>query len=227
MTSVNQAAWVPGTNTYRFGHESIDKIPVTGAPADTNFRRWAMLHDGSNYRMYCFRGSTRNTLYQFAWNGNSYHYGHNSMPVLTLTNIPIDADAGSFAMLHSGSHYHLYLRRLGDPTTLYQFLWAEGTTTYKYAEAPAVPAPGIAGFPSDTDYARWMMLHDGQVYRHYAFKLGSNSKVYQGAWNGSEYVYGYKSMPVLELEGTPNDSNLASAAMLHDGTTYRLYMQML
>ncbi|KIG17135.1 hypothetical protein DB30_03732 [Enhygromyxa salina] len=184
-----------------------------------------MLHDGSNYRMYFFKGSTNNKLYQFAWNGKSYAYGHNSIPELTLTNIPADADAGSFSMVHSGKLYHLYLRRLGDPTTLYQFLYVPGTSNYKYAQPPAIPTLTCTGFPSDTDWARWMMLHDNNAYRLYAFKLGSNTQFYQSSFNGSTYAYGHNSMPVLNLEGTPANCNLSSAAMLHDNAAYRFYMQ--
>lgn len=227
MSSVNQAAYVPGTTTYRFGFDSIPNIPITGAPGDTNWRRWTMLHDGTAYRMYFFKGSTRDRIYQFAWNGSSYQYGHNSIPELTLTNIPTDADPSSFSMLHSGSYYHLYLRRLGDPTTLYQFLWVPGTTTYQYGRSPAIPQLPVVGFPGDTDWARWSMLHDGRAYRLYAFKLGSNTQFYQGAWNGSQYQYGHDSINVLTLDGTPANSNLASMAMLHDGRAYRFYFQTL
>lgn len=225
MSSVNQASWVPGTTIYRFGFNSIPNIPIVGAPADTNFRRWSMLHDGRDYRMYFFRGSTRDTLYQFAWNGRAYEYGHNSIPVLTLTNIPADADPSSFCMLHSGSYYHLYLRRLGDPTVLYQFLFVPGTTTYNFGQPPAIPVLGVQGYPADTDWARWMMLHDNVSYRLYAFKLGSNTEFYQGSWDGSRYLYGHNSIPVLNLDGAPSNSNRASAAMLHDGAAYRFYFQ--
>ena len=52
MSSVNQGAWVPLTTRYEYGYRSIPNIPITGAPPDTNFSRWAMLHDGSAYRLY-------------------------------------------------------------------------------------------------------------------------------------------------------------------------------
>jgi hypothetical protein len=227
MSSVNQFAWVSGSTEYRFGHRSIPNIPITGAPADTNFRRSAMLHDGAVYRMYFFKGSTNNKLYQFGWNGTSYDWGHRSIPELTLMNIPADADASSFSMLHSGSTYHLYLRQLGNPQLLYQFGWAPGTTNYEFGRSPLIPSLSVAGFPADTDWARWMMLHDGAAYRHYAFRLGSNTEFYQGSWNAGagQYQYAYNSIPILNLTGTPANSKLASAAMLHDGTDYRLYLQ--
>ena len=227
MSSINQAAFIEGTSTYRFGYNSIPNIAITGAPADTNFRRWSMLHDGKDYRMYFFKGSSRDKLYQFAWNGNSYHYGHNSIPELSLTNMPADADPSSFSMLHSGPYYHLYLRRLGDPTTLYQFGFVPGTQTYKFGSAPLIPSLKVAGFPSDTDWARWTMLHDNATYRLYAFKLGSNTQLYQGSWDGNRYVYGHASIPLLTLEGTPSNSDLFSPAMLHDDANYRFYLQTL
>src|ERR1700754_2870147 len=111
MSSVNQAAWVPSSANYQFGYNSIPNIPITGAPADTNWRRWSMLYDGSVYRMYFFKGGTRDTLYQVGWNGSSYAFGHLSTRVLPLPNIPADADISSFSMLNSGPYYHLYLRQ--------------------------------------------------------------------------------------------------------------------
>jgi len=227
MTSLNQGAWIPGTNEYRFGFNSIPTLAITGAPADANFARWAMLHDGTAYRLYCFKASTSDTLYQFGWNGSSYAFGYNSIPVLTLTGAPADVDAGSISMLHSGNAYHAYLRRLGDPTTLYQFIWVPGTTTYVWGAANYLPTLRVTGFPSDTDWSRWEMLHDGAAYRLYAFHYGSNDRLSQGSWNAAaaEYQYTYNSIPELELVGFPADSDVGRSAMLHDGAAYRFYFQ--
>lgn len=229
MLSLNQGAWVSGSDKYEYGYNSIPNIPITGAPADANFRRWSMLHDGSAYRLYVFKGSTRDTLYQFSWNGSSYAYGHNSIPILTLTNAPADADSSSISMLHSGGAYHAYLRRLGDPTTLYQFIWVPGTTTYQWSYANYIPSPRVTGFPADTDWSRWTMLHDGSAYRIYAFHYGHNDQLAQGSWNSSAqaYQYAYNSIPELKLVNFPSNSDVGRAAMLHDGTNYRFYFQTL
>lgn len=226
-SSVNQGAWRPGTNDYEYGFRSIPNIAITGAPGDTNLRRWAMLHDGSHYRMYFFRGSTADTLYQFAWNGSSYEFGHDSIPQLTLTNAPSDADASSFSMLHSGGTYHAYLRRLGDPETLYQFVWQSGTTTYEWGAGPWLGALPVTGFPNDTDWSRWQMLHDGDRYRIYAFRHGSTTQIYQGSWNpaAGAYQFGFQSIDVLDLVGFPASSDPGRPAMLHDGSDYRFYFQ--
>lgn len=227
--SVNQGAWRPGTNNYEFDYRSIPNIAITDAPADVNLRRWAMLHDGRAYRMYFFKGSSVDTLYQFAWNGSSYEFGHNSIPELNLIGAPADADASSLSMLHSGGNYHAYLRKLGDPETLYQFVWQPGTNKYEWNVNPWLPELPVTGFPDDVDWSRWQMLHDGSRYRIYAFRYGSNDQIYQGAWNSSvgAYQYGYRSIDVLDLVGFPSSSDVGRPAMLHDGSNYRFYFQTL
>ena len=231
MSSVNQFVYVNGTTTYVYGAGgAIPNIPITGAPADTNFRRFAMLNDGTTYRMYFFKGSTNNMLYQFGFNGASYAYGHNSIPVLTLTHIPADADLSSFGMLWdpSTSAYRLYGRRLGAPEVLYQAAYVPGSTNYQfgYNSIPAIP---VTGFPHDTDWSRWNMLHDGSAYRIYTMKLGSNITLYQGSYNpaATAYQYAHNSIPVLTLQGTPANSNLGMFAMAYGQSAYRFYFQTL
>lgn len=226
MPSLNQFAWVAGTTTYQFGHHSIPNIPVTDAPADANLSRWSMLHDNSTYRFYCFRGSLSNTLYQFGFNGSSYAYGHNSIPELTLVDFPSNTDASSFAMLHDDSNYRLYMRRLGHRQTLYQAAWVPATTTYRFGYN-SIPSIQVTGFPPDTDWSRWGMLHDGLAYRFYAFRLGTNNQFYQGSFNRATnaYEYAFNSIPELTLIGTPPNSDTSSAALLHDNADYRFYFQ--
>ena len=225
MTSVNQAVYISGS-TYGFGGDKALTLPITGAPSDTNWRRWSMLYDGSDYRMYFFKGSTNNTIYQFAWDGSSYKYGHNSAPELTLTKVPADADANTFSMVHGQGNYRLYLRQVGNPNLLYQFGWLPGTTNYELGYG-SITELTVSGFPADTDWHRWSMLNDDDHYRIYAFKLGSNTEFYQGAWDGRVYKYGHNSTKVFSLEGTPANTNLTSMSMLYDNADYRLYMQTL
>ena len=225
-SSLYQGSWIPGTSNYEYGYNSIPNVPITGAPADADFSRFSMLYDGNAYRLYVFRGGTSNTLYQFSWDGSSYAYGNNSIPVLTLTNAPGDADASSISMLHEGSTYHAYLRRLGDPATLYQFIWIPGTSTYQYGSPGYYPSLPVTGFPADTDWSRWTMLHDASTYRIYAFRNGENDLIRQGSWNAaaSAYQYAFDSIPELNLVDFPANSNFGRAAMLYDGA-YRFYFQ--
>ncbi|MGD1701186.1 hypothetical protein [Dapis sp. BLCC M229] len=96
MTFINQALYVPNSTTYKFLSDAGADLSVVDAPSDANWRRWSMLHDGSDYRMYCFKGTTSDTLYQFGWDGSSYKYGHNSYRVLTISGIPDDADTSGY-----------------------------------------------------------------------------------------------------------------------------------
>ena len=226
--SLKQFAYVPGTNIYKFGYNSIASMPITGAPSDTCWSRWAMLHDGSAYRLYFFKDSTHDTLYQFSFNRatNSYEFGYDSIPILKLTGIPSDACSSSFAMLHDGDTYRLYLRRLGFPTTLYQFAFNRASNNYEYGYN-SIPVMNVIDAPENVDWSRWGMLHDNGAYRLYAMQLGNNTEINQAAFNPSirQYQFGYNSIPELSLEGTPSDGSLAEFAMLFDGEDYRLYLQ--
>ncbi|MCB9717111.1 MAG: hypothetical protein H6712_24865 [Myxococcales bacterium] len=222
--ALHQFAWVQGTSNYRYGHHSAPYIGITAGPADTDLSRFAMLHDGSAYRLYCGKTGSGDTLYQFSFDGSSYAYGHRSAPQLTLTGFPADTDPASFSMSHDGTHYQVWRRRTGDPLTLYRGTFTPGTTSYAYSSSPA--SFSVTGFPADTDWARWDTLHDGTQERLFAFKQGSHTKIYQGSLDPAThaFVYGRNSSDMTLLAG-PSNSNSSRSAMLHDGTDYRLYMQ--
>ena len=112
QTSLNQAAYVNGTSEYRFGHNSIPNMKVTGSPQSVGFGRVAMLHDGSTYRLYLPKFGSKDTLYQFGFNRatNAYEYGYNSIRELKIVGMPADANTNSYSMLHDGQDYRLYMR---------------------------------------------------------------------------------------------------------------------
>lgn len=103
---------MPGTTTYRFGFRSIPRIPVTGFPADTDWSRWAMLHDGRRYRFYAFKAGTDDRLYQGAFRpaGRAYEFAFDSIRELTLVGAPANSDPRSAAMLHDGANYRFYFQ---------------------------------------------------------------------------------------------------------------------
>ena len=47
--------------------------------------------------------------------------------------------------------------------------------------------------------------------------------LYQAAFNGTEYEYGYSSKPRIEITGAPDDIDWNRWSMLHDGGNYRLF----
>ena len=87
---------------------SINVIGMSGAPADADLSRWAMLYDGSVYRQYVGRVGDSTTLYQFGFNGASYDFGHRSIPQLSVQGMPDTSDTTSFSMLHDGADYRFY-----------------------------------------------------------------------------------------------------------------------
>ncbi len=224
--SLNQAAFRTGTSNYVFGLNSIANIKLAKAPSDTDYSRWAMLHDGSRYRLYFFKKSSNTMLYQFAFNPATgrYEYGFSSIPNLKITGAPADANPSSFAMLHDGNRYRLYMRGNNNPSRLYQFAFNPSTSNYEFGFS-SINQINITGSPADVDLSRWAMLHDGTDYRFYAFRAGSNTRFYQYAFNGSSYAFGFKSINQLTLQGLPSNTNSSSFAMLHDGSNFRFYQQ--
>jgi hypothetical protein len=226
--SLNQAGYNVSTQSYQYGYESIPNINITGAPADLDWSRWAMLHDGRMYRLLFFKVGTNDTLYQFGFNPRSsdYEFGYLSVPEeLKIAGVPTDADPTSFAMLHDGTRYRLYMRSLSNPARIYQFAYNSATRRYEYGFAGAIPRIDVTGAPADVDWDRWGMLHDGTTYRHYAMRKGSNTQMYQFGYNTAAraYQYGFNSIPVLTVQNMPQDSDTNNFAMLHDGSHYRFY----
>ncbi|MEM6996534.1 MAG: hypothetical protein AAF721_38885, partial [Myxococcota bacterium] len=223
--SLNQAAYVPGTTEYEFGFNSIPTIPITGAPADTDFTRSAMLHDGDTYRLYFMPEGEDDAVYQFGFDAaaGAYDYGFNSIPTIPVTGAPDAADTSSFAMLHDGDTYRLYFLSEDATLRVYQFGFdpAEGEYIYGYNSIPQI---NIVGTPAGADWDGWGMLHDGDTYRLYAFGSAAHDTIVQHGFDGANYTWGSNSIPTLDLTMIPADSNTDDFAMLHDGADYRFYM---
>eukprot|EP00178_Gracilaria_changii_P004674 TRINITY_DN17611_c0_g1_i1.p1 TRINITY_DN17611_c0_g1~~TRINITY_DN17611_c0_g1_i1.p1 ORF type:complete len:224 (-),score=16.63 TRINITY_DN17611_c0_g1_i1:198-869(-) len=219
--SLHQYAYVSGTTEYKYGHNSIPQVETAGAPDDANYARSAMLYGDNKYRYYCFKGSSTDTIYQFAWNGRAYEYGYGgAIPELKITGLPDDACPSKFAMLHDGGAYRLYVQKLGHPV-LYQCAWNGSSYAYGHNSIPEIK---ITDFPADADLNRWDMLHDGSDYRLYCMSFTNPTCVYQGAFSGGSYAFGAKSIPKLTLTNSPDSVSYSEICMLYDGSTYRMYI---
>jgi len=141
---------------------------IADAPANADYTRWAMLHDGAVYRLYLFKQNTNDTLYQFSFNARTgqYEYGHQSIPELKLTNIPDDADTSRFAMLHDGSTYRLYFRARLNTFTMYQFGYNPSSIDYEFGYS-SIPQLSVTDTPAGSIKDDFAMLHDGTDYRFY------------------------------------------------------------
>ncbi len=196
LVSLEQAAF----DGSRYGYGALgatEQITITGAPDDADASRWAMLHDGTTYRLYCMRLGDDTTLYQFGFNGSSYEYGYSSIPQIDITGTPPGADTSSIAMLHDGTDYRLYMRDR------------------------SIPRIGTTNLPADADLGRWAMLYDGSVYRQYVAQAGSATTLYQFGFDGRSYEFGYRAIPEIEVVNMPSAGS--PFAMVHSGDLYRFY----
>lgn len=108
---------------------------------------------------------------------------------------------------------------------LYQFSYSEESNAYQYGNN-SIAEIKVTGFPEDTDYSKWSMLHDKGNYRICFLKKNDCNTLYQGAYNSSEgeYQFGFNSEPEVNIQGLPSKANSSNFSMLHDGDSYRLYM---
>lgn len=223
---VNQAAYQKGTTSYVFGHRSISNLTITNAPVDTDWNRWAMMYDrnGGAYRLFFFKAGTNDILYQFGFNktANAYQFGYQAIPALRILGIPYDTNTSQFSVLHDGVSYKLYMPRRSEPATYYVFAFNINSKHYEYTKKSL----NITGMPSDTDWQRTSILHDGVDYRFFAMRSGTNHLFYQAAYNptAGNFQYSFRSIPMLSLVGTPPNSNTKAFSMLFDGTDYRFYL---
>lgn len=217
-----QVASYSGDGVY--GANATRSIEVVNAPADSDFFRYAMLHDGSTSRLYVFKRETTDTLYQFAFDkiSHKFVYDFKSSRELKLVNVPEDANTNSFVMLHDGAINRLYMQRFGDKTTIYQFGYNTSSGDYEHGYE-STPQLSITAAPDDADLDRWAMLHDGSGYRLYTGKIGKPSAMYQYSFNGSSYEWGYQSIARLVVNLKSQDSVNSNFSMLHDGYSYHYF----
>lgn len=225
--SLNQAAFAKETASFQFGHRSKLNVEIIGAPEDTDFDRWAMLHDGDDYRLFFFQQGSNNLLYQFAFNPEkgAYEFGFRSLFEIKIDGVPEDADTSNFAMLHDGEVYRLYMlsktRQL-----LYQFGLNIETAQFEFGHKSIDTLP-INGMPRDADLSRWGMLHDGSDFSIFVAQEDRNDALYQFGFNSETNAFEFAVITInlISLDLIPENSNTTSFAMLHDGVDYRFYYQ--
>ena len=108
----------------------------------------------------------------------------------------------------------------------YLYQAAFNGTFYEYGFT-SIPVIEITDAPEDTDWDRWSILFDGKTYRLYFMPVGKSDRLYQFGFNTSteKYEYGYNSIPVIPVNGLPEDANVTGFSILHDGANYRLYFK--
>jgi hypothetical protein len=204
MPSIKQAVKVSDT-TFEVNDVNVD---IVGAPEDCDWSRWGMLDDRKSTRMYCFKKGTKDQLYQFLFDGTSYQFEKNYS--LTIIGLSAEQNTSKIGMLSTPNfeevigfndkdtpgapylpipnNYHIYMQKGDDPQLIYQFIWKEDTATFM-SNGLTRDWFGINAFPDDTDWNRWTMTYDSNHYQlslpayvFYAFKKGSNNKIYFGRY---------------------------------------------
>jgi hypothetical protein len=117
-----QCAYDETSGSFIYGYKSMAEIPIVKAPADTDWSRWAMLHDGKVYRLYFMQDGSSSTLYQFGFDGRSYKYGYSSDPIISIIKMPEAPNVEKFNMLHDGNYYRLYMLKKPKSKQLYRKL---------------------------------------------------------------------------------------------------------
>jgi len=224
--SLNQFVYVSGSS-YDYGAaNAVPNIDITNAPNDADFGRWTMLSESaSSYKIMAVKRGTNDTLYEFVYNASTQDYEFNNK-TYKITGTPAEADPSSIAMLRSGVGEHLYMLDKSK-TALHQFFNTAGNDDFVYGGNGAFKKIDITGGPNDADWSRWAMLHDGDKFRLYAMKSGTNDTFYQYVYNPSsgDYEYGFgNAITTLTISDIPVLTDRQSFAMLHDGDKYRLYM---
>ena len=208
------------TRAYVYGYESIDRLSVLDAPPAADLSRFAMAFGAGRYWLFAMDRNDPFTVYPFQFNGGGYAYVGNATRIV---GAPALADTRSFAVLHDGDGFALYLRNSADPTMIYQFRTQSPTEPFVYGAGGAIRQLRTTGAPDDADFTRWSMFHDGTRYRQVVGRHGADTVLYQFAFNGASYEFGYASISVLSIRGAPSDAFTGQAKILHDGADYRLY----
>ncbi|MFM7769481.1 MAG: hypothetical protein ACKO8Q_02895 [Bacteroidota bacterium] len=212
---------------YEYGYNSLPKISVTGAPADIDWNRWSILHDGDTYRLYFLPKKRSDVLYQFGFNESTleYEYGYNSLSEIPILGLPSGTNISNFSILFDGLFYRLYFRSK-ENFSLFQCAYDENNQAYRFG-FNSIPEIEIIGAPDDADLNSWTILHDGLSYRLYFKSVERNNVLYQFSFDGNAYVYGYNSIPEISVQKMPKLNYVKKFNITHDGGDYRYYNLMI
>lgn len=219
-----QAAFNPDSGTYEFGFDSLESVEIGGAPGDTDWGRWAMLHDGQSYWLYFMPQDRDDALYPFVFDPDVGAYEHTD-EMLDIVDAPSDADMSSIAMLHDGTNYRLYALSLSNPLSVHQFSYDKATAAYVYGH-DSIPEIEVTATPQGADWGAWATVGDGADYRLYTFASAARDTLVQHAYNPDTgtYEYGFNGISDIPVGPIPPDALTGDMAMVHDGQRYRLYL---
>jgi hypothetical protein len=160
-----QFAFNPSTLQYEYGYNCSPITSVVDLPENANVTGFSILHDGDNYRLY-FKTDEKDKIYQcgFDPDSESFVFGYNSIPVITISNAPENTDWNSWSMLHDGQDYRLYFKSKDNKNLLYQFGFNGYSYSYGYRSLPKIK---VINMPQLHYVKKFNITFDGSEYRYY------------------------------------------------------------
>ncbi|MEM9461366.1 MAG: sulfatase-like hydrolase/transferase [Myxococcota bacterium] len=151
-------------SAYAYGQGGYTELGVTGFPADTDTRCFAMAHDGRVWHLF-MRRKNAPLFYRAALVGNRFVYGagdYRYPDQIGVSRFPSNADWDRWTMLHDNHFFLLAVLPRGNNTTVYQ-----GALNPRWKVFMGTGPGWIANAPSNCDFGSFSMLHDNSAYRLY------------------------------------------------------------
>lgn len=160
--SVYQFGFNSGSDTFEFGFESIDNLPLVGIPGEANTSSFGMAYAGG-YALYMLSDDQR-TAYGFGYDGalDVYSHGFDAPGSTSIVGAPEGVDWSGWAVAGNGGSTTLYAFASEDHDALVQFERSGDAFTFVDASL-SLDLAGLEGSPS-TDFA---VTHDGASTRLY------------------------------------------------------------
>ena len=210
-------------DTSTFGY-SITHMLSEG-PEDIDWSRWAVLHDGSEHRLYFLPEGRADEVYQFAYNVNTaqFEYGFKSLESIAIMDTPVAASTNGFGMAYVSGAYHLYFAST-DNSTLYEYGYDAGSVAYVYGHN-STAINTVSGSPASTDWGGWGTAGEGSVVTLYAFASGAHDSIVRfGRPGASSDFAAVPGQLQIDYDGASIDASIDDFAIVDDGGTIALYI---
>ena len=195
-----------------------EEFLVENGPGDVDPDRWAMTYNGAHGLFFMRKAESGPPMVYRYYPLTERRFSFTGV-MYPIIGAGTDVDLGSMATLYADGRWRLYFRSKSRPQDVHQFLLHIDTRRFEYLSTIS-----SLNTPSDTDYDRWAMHHDGTTYRQMFFKEGSSTTIYQAGYSSvlNTYLYGWASAPTVILLGFAPLSASDRFASFHDGSRARI-----
>lgn len=152
--------------TVSYAFDGEPSIPLLDYPEHADRSSFAMLHDGTHYRLYFLSMDPPLRLLQGALDPDqgAFVYGLASIPEIEVVDTPAGADWTGWGMLHDGAGFRLYVFASASHDSVFQHTF--NGSAYQHGAELAEPLM-LTMIPDDASRDDFAMLHDGRTHRLY------------------------------------------------------------